>query len=310
MNRSPLITTQIGKIRSPAFSTSHPPEDHPLIKIFDAAVAPLAELLISFPDDHPVVSSYNSFFEDRPADARDTGVEEWLGFGFGLEEPVRELTALMEHPLEKLQDFRLVSVPGPERRRRVIGVGRAMLQLLALQHELQEPLNLNGDIFEDLIQEAITPREMESSEALRAMFIATNPKQLDHKKYWDMEALGESLMNFRNDHTIFDSTFRPPTYFRIGPRESRRPRIAIEIPTSAAKRAFEDTSRGKIRHRTEDGDEDDDVPPAKRQATPPHKLRPRGKNPRAEKRAAVVPKAEKVLASGRGWYTIAVDSSD
>jgi hypothetical protein len=37
----------------------------------------------------------------------DEPVDEWM------EEPVKELAALMVRPLEQLQDFRLVSVPGP-----------------------------------------------------------------------------------------------------------------------------------------------------------------------------------------------------
>ncbi|KAJ7018960.1 hypothetical protein C8F04DRAFT_1198196 [Mycena alexandri] len=54
----------IGNIRTPAYHESNLPDNHPLIGIFDAAIAPLAKLLISFPNDHPVVNSYNSFFTE------------------------------------------------------------------------------------------------------------------------------------------------------------------------------------------------------------------------------------------------------
>ncbi|KAJ7021269.1 hypothetical protein C8F04DRAFT_1195671 [Mycena alexandri] len=52
---------QIGNIRIPAYE-SKLPKNHPPIDIFDAAIAPLTQLLISFPNDHPVVNSYNRFF--------------------------------------------------------------------------------------------------------------------------------------------------------------------------------------------------------------------------------------------------------
>ncbi|KAJ7797825.1 hypothetical protein B0H13DRAFT_1933974 [Mycena leptocephala] len=172
-----LRPEQIGIVRYPAFSSPNPPKNHPLIEIFDIAVAPLAKLLVSFPGDHPVVRSYNAFFMDRPEDHRDTHIERWLPEG--LHQPERELTALMERPLQRLQDFRLVSVPGPERRYRVIGVGRAMLQLLDLQHELGEPLDLNGDTFDDLVEGDIKATQMESHEATRAMFLTTKPKTTD-----------------------------------------------------------------------------------------------------------------------------------
>lgn len=98
---------------------------------------------MSFPDEHPVVNSYNTFFEDRPDDDRDSYVDAWIPWQ--LRDPVPELLELMKRPLEKLQDFRVVSVAGPERRRRVTAVSRVMLQLLVLQHELQEPLDPNGN---------------------------------------------------------------------------------------------------------------------------------------------------------------------
>lgn len=181
-------------IRNPTFIYSDPSDDHPLVEIFNAAVAPLAELLQSFPDDHPVVSSYSIFFMDRPENHRDaeSHIEKWLSPS-GLAAPFQELAALMQRPLDKLQDFHVLSVRGPEWRRRVIGVGRAMLQLLALQHELEEPLNLNGDTFDDLVEGDIKLANLDTSEATRAMFLATKPKQLSHKKYWKYAAFGESL---------------------------------------------------------------------------------------------------------------------
>ena len=81
------------------------------------------------------------------------------------------------------------------------------------------------------IKEDIKPSGVEEShEAMRAMFLATKP---NHKKYWDKEAFDKSFENFSRIHGILDSAFRPPTYMRVNPRESRRPGIAIEISTSA-----------------------------------------------------------------------------
>ncbi|KAJ7236626.1 hypothetical protein C8J57DRAFT_1247614 [Mycena rebaudengoi] len=171
-----LRPEQIGMIRYPA-NCLPPAKNHPLMEIFDVALAPLAKLLVSFPDEHPVVSSYNLFFADLVT-ADDDGlvarVEKWIAESlFG---PVDELTALMERPLRQLQDFRFVSVPGPERRRRALTVGRVMLQLLAIQYDdLEEPLNLNGDMFENLLE----------GDVKRINIVATKSKMLTHKRYWD-----------------------------------------------------------------------------------------------------------------------------
>lgn len=66
-----------------------------------------------------------------------------------LTDPTKALSVLMERPLKKLLDFKVVAVPGAERRRRAVAVGRVMLQLLAIQFvDLGEPLNLNSDMFQ------------------------------------------------------------------------------------------------------------------------------------------------------------------
>ncbi|KAJ7131337.1 hypothetical protein C8R44DRAFT_871833 [Mycena epipterygia] len=300
-----LRPDQIGTIRYPAFYGSNPAEDHPLIKIFDAAVDPLAKLLVSFPDAHPVVSSYKRFFTNGAADYEDSRVEAWIA---ELQlEPFKELTVLMAKPLEQLQDFRLVSVPGRERRRRVLTVGHVMLQILALQYELKEPLDLNGDMFEDLVEGAIKWVPLETSQALRAMLLATKLKELSHKNYWDIEAFGKSASDFEFTHSGVDSTYRPDTYRRNSAQEIRRPPIAVDVST----RTEEDEVPGKLptktRPRVDGGVDDEDAPAPKRQAM--SRLRPRGtKGPRKEQVAAVP--VGKVVASGKGWFTIDVDDVD
>ncbi|KAJ7926616.1 hypothetical protein B0H13DRAFT_2313334 [Mycena leptocephala] len=169
-----------------------------------------------------------------------------------------------------------------------------MLQLLALQHELGEPLDLNGDTFDDLVEGDIKATQMESHEATRAMFLATKPKLFSHKRFWDLDAFHASLLQFSDTHAIFDPMFRPPTFNCFGIREIRRPATAIEMAPSD-----EEKSRGNIRRRTNDDEElAEDIPLAKRQATP-RRLRPRGNDSRAEK-VALAPPVGKVVASGRG----------
>ena len=97
--------------------------------------------------------------------------------------------------------------------------------------------------------------------------LATKPKQLSHQKYWDREAFSESLVNFSGIHTIFDSTFRSPTYNRLATRQSRRPAIAIKLPPSAEEQPVVGESRGKIRHRKDDDEELEDIPPDGGKAT-------------------------------------------
>ncbi|KAJ7227518.1 hypothetical protein C8J57DRAFT_1252429 [Mycena rebaudengoi] len=265
----------IGMIRYPAIHLS-PAENNPLIQVFDAALAPLAKLLVSFPDDHPVVSSYKLFFTDLATEDNDslvTRVEEWIAPP--LFEPVKEVADLMVRPLKQLQNFRLVSVPGPERHRRVLTVGRGDIKRI----------------------------NIEADEALLAMLVATKPKVLTHKRYWDSAAFQQLVGNFTNDHTALDPPYRPKTYRRNRPLEPRRPPIAITIDIP---RSIEDDEI--MPPRTRPRKDSEDTPTPKHQATS-RSLRPRGnRGPRKEQVAAVP--VSMVVASGKGWITIDVDNSD
>ncbi|KAJ7787579.1 hypothetical protein B0H14DRAFT_2629191 [Mycena olivaceomarginata] len=53
-----------------------------------------------------------------------------------------------------------------------MSVGSALLQFLVVQHELGEPLNLNGDRIEDLKDESVVACLPDGEEALNAMFSA------------------------------------------------------------------------------------------------------------------------------------------
>ncbi|KAK6996404.1 hypothetical protein R3P38DRAFT_2799715 [Favolaschia claudopus] len=207
------------------------------------ALPPLVKLLTTFSGDHPVIDSYNQFFKDRPERHRDS--QEWIAqwLPAGPNDPCPELVSLMVPPIGKLRQSCPASVPNEEWNRRVLGVGAALLQLLAIQHELEEPLNLNGDIFVDLVEEEVKTAHDEVAEAQRAMIMALNLKVLRHRKYWDKPKFARHIEEFQEYHTTFDPTFRPATYLCIGPRKTRQPVIAVEIGS-------------RVRRREEDEDPD------------------------------------------------------
>ncbi|KAJ7714650.1 hypothetical protein B0H16DRAFT_1807624 [Mycena metata] len=137
---------QIGNIHIPAYE-SNVPKNHPPIDIFDAAIVPLTQLLISFPNDHPVFNSYNRFFTEL-AMRRCLGTDRirvwnphwwrktWKSSG----------SALLERPLDILLD----DASSDEWRHRVLSGTRILPLLSSIQ--LEQSLNLNGDIIEDLGQ--------------------------------------------------------------------------------------------------------------------------------------------------------------
>ncbi|KAJ7105928.1 hypothetical protein C8R44DRAFT_886375 [Mycena epipterygia] len=195
-------SSQIGKIHLPSYvepEQSASP-DHPLVAIFESAVCRLSILLTAFSIDHPVVKSYTDYFATKPSTARDTEIGLWLS-NIRLC-PTPELESLMEAPIQALLAWKLPGVAPLERKRRILSVGYALLHLLAIQHELGEELNLNGDTFLELFDKTIVPCKLDTTEALRAMFLATDPVDLKHRKGWNLDQFSRHMLRFNADHTI------------------------------------------------------------------------------------------------------------
>ncbi|KAJ7141625.1 hypothetical protein C8R46DRAFT_1233752 [Mycena filopes] len=89
-----------------------------------------------------------------------------------------------------------------------------MLQLLVIQHELGEESNLNGDTFLELLNGSIRPCRPDGSKALQAMFLATEPLELEHRRGWNIAEFATHQLKFNTAHTFYDPSLRPPTFTR------------------------------------------------------------------------------------------------
>ncbi|KAJ7090528.1 hypothetical protein C8R44DRAFT_891962 [Mycena epipterygia] len=137
--------------------------------------------------------------------------------------PTPELEAVTAPILDALLSHDLLSnLLESERNMRVLGVGSALLQVLAVQKELDEPLDLNGDLRVDLQARAVVPCPYDGSLALEAMF-AVFPLRSS-----DSGIVLQQMLKFNRDHTIFDAGFRPPTFRRDSPSQFE-PSTAIPV---------------------------------------------------------------------------------
>ncbi|KAJ7198962.1 hypothetical protein GGX14DRAFT_401590 [Mycena pura] len=203
---------QIGKVRLPFYmEPDHPSHKDPeLERIFHAALPHVAKILATFPDDHPVIASFNKYFSGKKATEHHRGAGKWMRTLSLV--PTPQLEAILEPSLQSLaRHMHLVHVPEPELQRRLLGVGSALLQLLAVQRELGEALNLNGDVLQDLLTGRIVPRSFDGPEALLVMFKAC------------MIADGSSvsattrMLKFNEAHDIYDQDYSEPTFRRLAP---------------------------------------------------------------------------------------------
>lgn len=118
--------------------------------------------------------------------------------------PLLPLSCLMQHG-------ELAALSDDELNQRVLGVGSALFQLFAVQSELGEPLNLNGDLISDLADKCVVTYRSDGQDGLDAMF---TPVAFSSTRNVPIETL---MRRFRREHTIFNKAFRPPMFRRERP---------------------------------------------------------------------------------------------
>jgi hypothetical protein len=199
--------------------------DNPVLgAIFDAAISTIATILQTFDDSHPVVEHFNVFFKPivvkggkkKLNPSRDA--DQWMR-SFGLV-PTPELDAVLEPALENLmRHTKLAGLPDDERSKRALGVGSALFQLLAVQQQLDEPLDLNGDLLADILDAGVVRYPYDGDRGLEAMFALAN--------VWGPSS-ADRMLKFKSEHAIWDEQFRPPTFRRDEPSKYA-PRAPIPV---------------------------------------------------------------------------------
>ncbi|KAJ6486315.1 hypothetical protein DFH09DRAFT_1291598 [Mycena vulgaris] len=192
-----------------------------LSSIFDAAIPRVAQVLVSWNDNHLAIRSFNEYFSGKKSHLRNRQAADWIRT-LGLV-PTPELETILSAPLLSLMVYPgLSDISEHECHTRVMGVGSVLLQLLAVQHKLKEPLDLNGDLIEDLLDNSVVPCRSDGDDAFNVMFAALESPPAKSG------VLVQQMLKFKRDHTVFDEEFQPPTFRRDRPSHIQ-PNIAIPV---------------------------------------------------------------------------------
>ncbi|KAJ7187451.1 hypothetical protein GGX14DRAFT_611425 [Mycena pura] len=172
-----LTDTQIGKIRLPFYmNVDHRGHKNlALASTFAAALPPIAAILKSWDKAHSAIRGFNSYSGAGPSGLmRHRKASHWLEAHNLIPNP--ELEAVLSDSLATLmQHSDLAALLDDELNERVLGVGSALFQLLAVQSELGEPLNLNGDLIADLGDKPVVPYRSDGHDGLDATDAAVPP---------------------------------------------------------------------------------------------------------------------------------------
>ncbi|KAJ7478553.1 hypothetical protein FB451DRAFT_1172882 [Mycena latifolia] len=207
-----LTAEQIGRICLPLYMKHDSPEhENPtLTAIFNTALPRAAKILAEFDGNRPVVRDFNEHFCTKKPVQRHREAGQWMQ-KLGLAVTLELEATLTEPQLTLLKLNEVTPLKEPERYCRVMSVGSVLLQRLAIQTELGEPLNLNSELVADLRDRAVVACLSDGVEALDAMFTAA---ALSAKK-----AL-KHMLQFNRAHTVYDADFRSSMYRRDNPSYS------------------------------------------------------------------------------------------
>ncbi|KAJ7729397.1 hypothetical protein DFH07DRAFT_781955 [Mycena maculata] len=150
-----------------------------LAEIFEAAFPLVSKILVTFDDRHPIFRSFTKYFSGKKSVDQHQATGDWMCM--------------------------LNLVPTPELE-------------AALSKPLLRPLNLNGDMVEDLITGCVVRYPSDGPATLAAMFAVIPLTSVQSG------VLTQQMLKFNADHATYDRDYRPPTY-----RSIFKPTVVIPV---------------------------------------------------------------------------------
>jgi hypothetical protein len=108
------------------------------------------------------------------------------------------LARLKKHP--ELEHLRDVEISEP-----VLGVDSALLQLVAIRQEFDEPLNLNEDLLGNLLDDRVVHCSNDCEAGLEAMFLVSGRGPM----------VADRMLKFKSEDVIYDEEYHPHTFRRL-----------------------------------------------------------------------------------------------
>ncbi|KAJ7352132.1 hypothetical protein DFH08DRAFT_805411 [Mycena albidolilacea] len=172
--------------------------------------AQLVSILSTFSEDHPVISQYQLFCEEHNPDDHDFAHHTSWWIQSLSNEPTPEVGSFVNETIEKMDRMQPRNIGPMPWQDRVGAIGRVMLYLLAIQHEL-------GETLLDILDGSILPLNQDWRNVFFFMYLATDPEELRHKDAFDVDRFKDNRDTFYSDHVIYDPTLHLPKFERRRP---------------------------------------------------------------------------------------------
>ncbi|KAJ7331065.1 hypothetical protein DFH08DRAFT_815150 [Mycena albidolilacea] len=199
----PLNEDQLGTLRLPGcFSPVTEDADTPdeqLSQLLLLAVPKIAQILAT-DASHPVLQHFVAHFKETPWNVEAS--LSWMKRCSFLPSPALE--QMLVAPLAALSAHNLMCLKS-EGSQKVFGPGCVLLQLLAIQHSLGEPWNLNGDTFVHIESGCLVPSPPLCLQGRNAMWESINPLVRAFESKMTTSQLVDWAEQFKAAHTAYDS---------------------------------------------------------------------------------------------------------
>lgn len=184
--------------------------DPKLSHLFSLAVPAIVEILVLMDISNPVIRSYRARFKNDPVTARKS--IEWMR-SCSLE-PSPALEAMLAESLAALTSHELMRSDA-DASHKIWGLGSVLLQLLAIQHSLGEPWDLNGNTFSHIQTGLLVTSTPRGLDALHAMWLCMDPISIRSKRQLTVAQLATFDTKFKADHTVYDTPTRVAFFRRV-----------------------------------------------------------------------------------------------
>jgi hypothetical protein len=207
---------QIGAVYLPQCFKSVPEDaeslNPPLSQLFLLAVPTIARILVT-EDSNPVTRNFRDHFKEIRWSVEAS--LRWMRGCFFDASPA--LDAMLNVALDALSANELIRLD-PLANQKIWGPGSVLLQLLAIQHSLDEPWNLNGETFLQIQAGRLRLSQPRAIEGLHEMWLAIDPvvRAREIENQMSTSGVVEWEARFKAAHTVFENSTDLVFYHRDG----------------------------------------------------------------------------------------------
>lgn len=214
-----------------------------LRSLFTSLLPQLTDLLVAWNVDNPVIASWTKWLKKCAPANKGDATYTWIHKGNPHVRTLKAEELLFPSLEELLASEKLNHLNFSEASQRVWGVGAMFLYLIAIQHNLGEPITLDGVLLKELddsdpilMPPKVVRHALASEAGLEKMWSSIDPLGIKLRKNWGPDKLSRFRSQFDAEHIVHDPKLKAPRFQRLA---TTVPALSSTIPLPQPEPAVE-----------------------------------------------------------------------